>query len=369
MGVPLRQQASLVKYIVGQKLRGRQRYPLVLMLEPLFQCNLACAGCGKIDYPDPILRKRLSREECLEAVDECGAPVVSIAGGEPLIHNDMPEIVRAITDRKKFVYLCTNAILLKQRIDDYEPSPFLTFSIHLDGLRETHDASVCREGVFDKAVAAIRMARERGFRININSTLFAGEQAEDYARFLDYCTELGVEGVTVSPGFEYEAAPRQEQFLQRRSSKELLRDIFRLGKGRKWKLNHSGLYLDFLAGNQSYQCTPWGNPTRNIFGWQRPCYLLADAGYAASFKALMEETDWSHYGVGHNSKCNNCMAHCGFEATAVEDSFRQPLKALKNIITGPRTEGPMAPDPSEPIEPRPDPGTSDDSPLPASGQQ
>ena len=345
MGVPLRQQVAVASYLIRQKLRGRRRYPLVLMLEPLFQCNLACAGCGKIDYEEDILRRRLSLEECLEAVDECGAPVVSIPGGEPLIHQDMPEIVRGIVARRKFVYLCTNAVLLPRKIDDYEPSPYLTFSVHLDGLRERHDASVCREGVFDKAVEAIRLARSRGFRVTVNCTLFQGEDPAEVAEFLDFCTEIDVEGVTVSPGFSYEHAPRQDLFLQRSASKNLFRDIFRRRKGRRWRLNHSSLYLDFLAGNQPYECTPWGNPTRNVFGWQRPCYLLVDEGYASSFRELMEETDWDSYGTGNNPKCANCMAHCGYEPSAVDDAFAHPLKAMMVALRGPRTSGPFAPDP------------------------
>jgi hopanoid biosynthesis associated radical SAM protein HpnH len=344
MSVPLRQQYRVARYLVKQHLNRVHRYPLVLMLEPLFRCNLACAGCGKIDYPKDILDLRLSVDDCLAAVDECGAPMVSIAGGEPLVHKQMPQIVEGIIKRKKFVYLCTNALLLESRIDDYNPSPYLTFSIHLDGNQERHDASVCRAGVFDKAVNAIRLALGKGFRVTVNCTLFQGESADEIAEFFDFVTELGVEGITVSPGFSYEHAPQQEVFLKRATSKQLFRDIFKLGKGRKWMFNHSGLFLDFLAGNQTYQCTPWGNPTRNVFGWQRPCYLLVDEGYAPTFKALMEETDWDRYGTGRNPKCANCMAHCGYEPTAVRDTFVHPLQALFASRLGPRTEGSMAPE-------------------------
>ncbi|MBI2970372.1 MAG: adenosyl-hopene transferase HpnH [Gammaproteobacteria bacterium] len=344
MGVPLIQQYRIAKYIFRRKLRGEKKYPLVLMLEPLFRCNLACAGCGKIDYPDEILNKRLSFEECMAAVDECGAPIVSIAGGEPLIHQDMPRIVRGFMRKKKFVYLCTNALLLGRRMDDYAPSSYLTFSIHLDGNRERHDASVCRDGVFDKCVEVIQQARARGFRITINCTLFQGESAEEVAEFMDTAMELGVEGVTISPGYSYERAPRQDVFLRRKESKQLFRDIFKLGRGRGWRFNQSSLYLDFLAGNQAYQCTPWGNPTRNIFGWQKPCYLLVGEGYAKTYRALIEETEWDNYGSGRNPKCANCMVHSGYEATAVNDIFRSPLKALTVSMLGPRTDGPMAPE-------------------------
>ncbi len=344
MGIPLIQQYRVGRYILSQKLRGAKRYPLVLMLEPLFQCNLACAGCGKIDYPKEILQKRLSVEECLAAVDECGAPVVSIPGGEPLVHQDIAKIVAGIIARKKFVYLCTNALLLRRRLDRFTPSPYLTFSVHLDGNRQRHDASVCREGVFDKAVDAVKLALGKGFRVTLNCTLFQGESAQEVAEFLDFARDLGVEGVTISPGYNYQHAPQQDIFLQRTTGKQLFRDIFKLGKRRKWRFNQSGLFLDFLAGNQTYQCTPWGNPTRNIFGWQKPCYLLVDEGYASSFKELMEETEWDNYGAGRNPKCANCMVHCGYEPTAVNDTFSHPLKALNVFIRGPRTEGPMAPE-------------------------
>jgi hopanoid biosynthesis associated radical SAM protein HpnH len=345
MGVPLRQQLAVGSYLIKQKLRGVKKYPLVLMLEPLFRCNLACAGCGKIDYPDDILDKRLSLEECMLAVDECNAPMVSIPGGEPLIHKEMPQIVAGIIARKKFVYLCTNALLLKKRIDDYTPSPYLTFSIHLDGMQERHDASVCQEGVFDRAVEAIKLALGKGFRVTINCTLFQGENSQEVADFLDYAMELGVEGVTIAPGFSYERAPQQDVFIKGKDVKDLFRGIFRIGKNRKWKLNHSSLYLDFLAGNQNYECTPWGNPTRNVFGWQKPCYLLADEGNAASFQELLDTTPWGKYGNVNNPKCANCMAHCGYEATAVEDMLKHPLKALLTSIRGPKTEGDMIPEP------------------------
>lgn len=353
MGVPLIQAYRVGRYIAGRRLRGVKRYPLVLMLEPLFQCNLACAGCGKIDYPKEILQKRMSVADALRAVDECDAPMVSIPGGEPLIHREMPELVATIVARRKFVYLCTNAILLAKHIDEYQPSHYLTFSIHLDGKRERHDESVCQEGVYDKAVAAIRLARSRGFRVTVNCTLFSGEEPNEVAEFFDEAMALGVEGITVSPGYSYQHAPRQDVFMGRNNSKSLFREVFKrrrlaepaTGRRRRWSFNHSALFLDFLAGNQSYQCTPWSTPTYNIFGWQRPCYLLTDEGHADSFRSLMQDTDWDAYGVGRNPACDNCMAHCGFEGTAVNDAFSHPLKALATSILGPRTAGPMAPDP------------------------
>nr|VFJ72277.1 MAG: hopanoid biosynthesis associated radical SAM protein HpnH [Candidatus Kentron sp. FM]VFJ72880.1 MAG: hopanoid biosynthesis associated radical SAM protein HpnH [Candidatus Kentron sp. FM]VFK18698.1 MAG: hopanoid biosynthesis associated radical SAM protein HpnH [Candidatus Kentron sp. FM] len=344
MSIPLIQQYRIGKYLLGKKLRGVTRYPVVLMLEPLFRCNLSCSGCGKVDYPDEILNKRLSVETCLEAVDECGAPVVSIPGGEPLIHHEIQAIVEGIIAKKKFVYLCTNGLLLEKNLHRFTPSEYLNLSIHLDGNRERHDAAVCQSGVFDKAVEAIEAAVEKGFRVTINYTLFQGESAKEVADFMDFVMRLGVEGATISPGYDYEHAPQQEIFLQRTASKRLFREIFQIGKQRKWCFNQSSLFLDFLAGNQRYQCTPWGNPTRNILGWQKPCYLLLDEGFAPSFKALMEETEWDNYGAGRNPKCANCMMHCGYEPTAIDDALAHPIKALFVALKGPRTTGPMVPE-------------------------
>ena len=343
MAVPLIQQIRVGAYVVKQRLMRVDKYPLVLMLEPLFRCNLACPGCGKIDYPDAILNRRLSVGECLAAVDECGAPVVSIPGGEPLIHKEMPEIVAGIVERKKFVDLCTNAFLLEKKLHLFEPSVYLTFSVHLDGLEEEHDIAVDQKGVFEIASRAIRKARKAGFRVTVNSTLFDNARPERVAEFFDYAMGLGVEGITVSPGYAYERAPDQQHFLSRQKTKQLFRDIFKIGKGRNWRFSQSTLFLDFLAGNQQYHCTPWGNPTRNVFGWQRPCYLLGE-GYVASFAALMEETDWDAYGTGNYEKCANCMVHCGYEATAVADTLKHPLKALKVALSGIDTEREMAPE-------------------------
>jgi hopanoid biosynthesis associated radical SAM protein HpnH len=342
MKIPFFKEVRIGAYLLKQKLLGRKRYPLVLMLEPLFRCNLACVGCGKIDYPDPILNRRLSVEECLEAVDECGAPMVAIPGGEPLIHRDIGEIVKGIVARRKFVSLCTNALLLEKKLDLFEPSPYLFFSVHLDGLKEHHDRSVSQEGVFERALSAIKAAKARGFIVNVNATIFDGHSAADVAAFLDLTEKLGV-GVSISPGYAYERAPDQDHFLSRRKTKELFRRIFELGRGKGWNFLHSTMYLDFLAGNQSYHCTPWGMPTRNIFGWQKPCYLLGE-GYVKTFKELMETTDWDAYGTGRYEKCANCMAHCGYEPTAAEASFANPFKSLWIALRGVRTEGPMAPE-------------------------
>ncbi|MBN8935503.1 MAG: adenosyl-hopene transferase HpnH [Rhizobiales bacterium] len=344
MGIPLLQKLHVGSYLIRQHLAGRKRYPMVLMLEPLFRCNLACAGCGKIDYPDEILNQRISVEDALQAVDECGAPVVSIAGGEPLLHKELPQIVKGMIARRKFVYLCTNALLMEKRMKDYEPSPYFVWSVHLDGDKEDHDKSVCQTGTYDRAVSAIKAAKAKGFRCNINCTLFNNANPERMAKFFDDVMAMGVDGITVSPGYADERAPDQQHFLNRNKTKQLFRDIFSKGKGGKnWSFSQSGLFLDFLAGNQTYHCTPWGNPTRTVFGWQKPCYLLGE-GYAKTFKELMEGTDWDSYGVGNYEKCADCMVHSGFEATSVEDTFKHPLKALGVSLRGVKTDGNMAPD-------------------------
>jgi hopanoid biosynthesis associated radical SAM protein HpnH len=329
-------------YVLRQHLQGRKRYPLVLMLEPLFRCNLACAGCGKIDYPDKILNQRLSVADCMEAIDECGAPVVVLAGGEPLLHRELPQIVAGALAKGKFVTVCTNALLMDKKLQQYRPHRRFNWSVHLDGDREMHDRSVCQPGVYAKAVAAIKTAKADGFRVNINCTLFNDAEPERVAGFFDDVKALGVDGITVSPGYAYERAPDQQHFLNRTKTKQLFRDIFRRApKSGAWPFFQSPLFLDFLAGNQNYQCTPWGNPTRTVFGWQRPCYLLGEA-YARTFKELMEETDWERYGTGAYEKCADCMVHSGFEATAVTDAVKKPWKTAVLALTGIKVDGPMA---------------------------
>ena len=319
MGVPLSQMYTVSQYALSKHLRGIKRYPLVLMLEPLFRCNLECAGCGKIQYPDHILNRRLTPEQCWTAADECGAPIVSIPGGEPLIHPEMPAIVEGLVQRKKYVYLCTNAILLERKIQDYMPSKYLTFSIHMDGLKEEHDHAVCRDGVYDVAVKAIRVALAKGFRVTTNTTLFDDAEPSRVRRFFDEMMELGVEGMMISPGYSYDKAPDQQSFLKRSRTRSLFSQLLTQRK-RTWQFNQSPLFLEFLMGKRDYDCTPWGNPTYNIFGWQRPCYLLQE-GYVSTFRELMEETEWERYGTGRHEQCRDCMVHCGYEASAVKDTF------------------------------------------------
>ena len=342
MAIPFIQKAYVGAYLAKQQLTRTERYPLVLMLEPLFRCNLACAGCGKIDYPDEILNQRLSFEDCMGAIDECGAPMVSIAGGEPLLHRDMPRIVEGFIAKKKFVILCTNALLMKKKIDDYRPSPFFTWSIHLDGDQGMHDKSVCLDGVFDIARDAILLAKSKGFRTQINCTVFDGADPARLAAFFDEMKTIGLDGITVSPGYAYERAPDQQHFLNREKTKNFFRDVLRLGRGGKaWTFTNSPLFMDFLAGNRAYECTPWSMPARTVFGWQKPCYLLGE-GYVKTFAELMETTDWDGYGVGKYEKCADCMVHCGFEGTAVRETVRHPFRAIGVALKGIRTEGAMA---------------------------
>ena len=320
MPVPVAQMWTVASYVLKQKLARRKRYPLVLMLEPLFRCNLACAGCGKIQYPAHILKKQLTPEQCFKAVDECGAPMVSIPGGEPLMHPQIKEIVEGLVARKKYVYLCTNALLLKEKIDLFTPSRYLTFSVHMDGQKEHHDFAVCREGGYDIAVDGIKEAVKRGFRVTTNTTLFDGADAKSVRAFFDEMMALGVEGMMLSPGYSYDKAPDQQHFLGKSKTRKLFNKIL-ANRKKSWQFNQSPLFLEYLMGKRHYTCTPWGMPTYNIFGWQKPCYLLAD-GYADTFDELMQSTAWEKYGTeSGNPKCANCMVHSGYEASAVDDTF------------------------------------------------
>jgi hopanoid biosynthesis associated radical SAM protein HpnH len=342
MGLPLAVTARIGAYTVKNHIKGG-KYPLVLMLEPLLRCNLACPGCGKIDYPDAILNQRLSFQQCMDAIDECGAPAVSIAGGEPLLHREMPKIVEGYLAKKKLVILCTNALLLKKKIDDYKPHKFFTWSIHLDGDKGMHDHAVDQDGTYEVAVEAIELAKSKGFRVQVNCTVFDGADPARLAAFFDEMKRLDVE-ITLSPGYAYERASDQEHFLTRERTKKFFRDVFSRGNGAKnWAFTNSPLFLDFLAGNQSYQCTPWSMPLRTVFGWQKPCYLVGE-GYVKTFDELMEGTEWDKFGVGKYEKCSNCMVHCGFEGTAATDAIRHPFKMMGVGRKGIRTSGPMAKD-------------------------
>jgi hopanoid biosynthesis associated radical SAM protein HpnH len=330
MSIPLRQSLSIGKYLMAQKLRRREHFPLLVELEPLFQCNLACSFCGKIQHPEHILKQRMPVEQALEAVDECGAPMVSIAGGEPLVHPEVHVIAKELIARKKFVFLCTNAILMKKKLENFEPSPYFAWVVHLDGLRERHDQFVERDGIFDKAVEAIREAKARGFRVNTNTTFLSTDTPKTVRDVLDFLNdELKVDGIQISPAYAYEKAPDQEHFPGVAKTRSLFKEAFADGGRKRWRLNHTPLFLDFLEGKADFECTPWGIPSYSLFGWQRPCYLMGD-GYTKTYRELIETTDWNAYGRGRDPRCANCMAHCGYEPTAVlatTGSVRQSLRA------------------------------------------
>jgi hopanoid biosynthesis associated radical SAM protein HpnH len=330
MPIPVRQNLRMASYLMTQKVRRREKFPLIVELEPLFACNLACPGCGKIQYPTEILRQRLTVDEAIGAIEECGAPMVSIAGGEPLLHPQIGDIVTGLMKRKRFVYLCTNAVLLRRKMERFTPSPYFSWVVHLDGLRERHDAAVDREGVFDEAVAAIREAKSRGFRVTTNSTFFTTDSPKTVRQVLDFLNdELKVDAMMLSPAYAYVKAPDQDHFLGVTQTQRLFSEAFAEGRRKRWRLNHTPLFLDFLEGKVDYQCTPWGIPSYSVFGWQRPCYLMAD-GYTKTYKELLETTDWSKYGRGRDPRCDNCMAHCGYEPTAViatMGSLRQSIRA------------------------------------------
>ena len=337
MGIHIQQAISVGQYLVSQRIKGRTKYPLVLMLEPLFRCNLACSGCGKIQHPTEILKQNLSPEECFAAVAECGAPVVSIPGGEPLLHPQIDEIVEGLVARKKFVYLCTNGLLLEKSLHKFKPSAYLSFSVHLDGLRDLHDRCVDRKGVFDKAISAIRAAKAQGFRVTTNTTVFEGTSSQEIQSLFDYLTTLEVDGMMVSPGYSYERAPDQDHFLQRAQTKALFKEIldpYYKGK-KKWEFNHNPLFLDFLTGQKDYDCTPWGSPSFSVLGWQKPCYLLNE-GHCKTYAELIETTNWENYGQkSGNPSCANCMVHCGYEPTAAVDAMRSKnmMRSLTSLFS------------------------------------
>ena len=332
MPIPIRQNLRVGVHLFRQKIKGNQRFPFIVEIEPLFACNLACPGCGKIQHPTDILRRRLSVDDVVNAVEESGTPMVSIAGGEPLLHPEIEQMVDALVRRKVYVYLCTNAVLLRRKIERFKPSRYFSWVIHVDGLRERHDAAVDREGVFDEAVAAIRQAKQVGFRVTTNSTFFNTDSPKTVRDVLDFLNDdLGVDAMMISPAFAYEKAPDQEHFLGVAQTRELFRQAFSGDRRKRWRLNHSPLFLDFLEGKADFGCTAWGIPSYSVLGWQRPCYLMAD-GYAASYKELVETTDWSAYGRGNNPNCANCMAHCGYEPTAVMATMRSPRQAIRALV-------------------------------------
>ena len=332
MSVSLRQSMRIGSYLMRQKLSGNKKFPLIVELEPLFACNLKCAGCGKIQHPAGVLKQRMPVEQAIAAIEECGAPMVSIAGGEPLMHPQIDEIVRQLIARKKYVFLCTNALLLPKHIDKFKPSRYFAWAVHIDGLAERHDASVCKDGVFDEAVEAIRMCQRRGFRVTTNTTFFNTDSPQTVIDVLNYLNDdLKIDEMMISPAYAYEKAPDQDHFLGVTETRELFRKAFANGNRKRWRLNHSPLFLDFLEGKRDFACTAWGIPSYSLFGWQRPCYLMSD-GYTKTYRELIETTDWDSYGRGNDPRCANCMAHCGYEPTAVlatMGSLKESLRAMR----------------------------------------
>ena len=333
MGIPVRQAVRVGAYLMKQKLARREKFALTLELEPLFACNLACVGCGKIQHPASVLKQRMPVEQALAAVEECDAPVVSIAGGEPLMHPEIEVLVKELVKRKKFVYLCTNALLMPRKIEKFEPSPYFSFAVHIDGLEERHDASVCKKGVFAQAVDNVKDAQRRGFRITTNSTFFTTDTPQSVIEVLDYLNnDLKVDQMMLSPAYAYDKAPDQEHFLGVSETRELFKKVFADGRRKRWRFNHSPLFLDFLEGEVDFACTAWAIPSYSLYGWQRPCYLMSD-GYASSYAELLEDTDWAAYGRGNDPRCANCMAHCGYEPTSVlatMGSLRESLRAVRS---------------------------------------
>jgi len=333
VSIPVRQSVRIASYLLRQKLSGREKFPLLVELEPLYQCNLACSFCGKIQHPDHILRQRMPVDQALAAIEEAGAPMVSIAGGEPLVHPEVHVMARELIKRKKFVFLCTNAILMRKKMDDFEPSPYFAWVVHLDGMRERHDRFVEREGTFDKAVDGIREAQRRGFRVNTNTTFLTTDSPKTVRDVLDFLNdELEVDSMMISPAYAYEKAPDQEHFPGVTQTRKLFSEAFAGGRRKKWRLNHTPLFLDFLEGKVDFSCTAWGIPSYSIFGWQRPCYLMAD-GYTKTYRELIETTDWSKYGRGRDPRCDNCMAHCGYEPTAVLQSMSSLRESLRAVAS------------------------------------
>ncbi len=332
MPIPMRQNMRVGVHLLKQKLKGRKHFPFIVEIEPLFACNLACPGCGKIQFPTDILRKRLSVEDVVNAVEESGAPMVSIAGGEPLLHPEIDKMVDALVKRKVYVYLCTNAVLMRRKLEKFTPSQYFSWVVHVDGLGERHDVAVDREGVFDEVVLAVKAAKERGFRVTTNSTFFNTDSPKTVREVLDFLNDdLGVDAMMISPAYAYVKAPDQKHFLGVSETRALFRSAFGEGHRKRWRLNHSPLFLDFLEGKVEYRCTAWGVPSYSVLGWQRPCYLMAD-GYASSYKELVETTDWEKYGRGKDERCNNCMAHCGYEPTAVLATLKSPVQSVRALL-------------------------------------
>ena len=332
MGRPLELALRTGWYIVKNRVMGRKRFPLVTMLEPLEKCNLACEGCGRIREYERVLDRTLSVEHCLAAVEESGAPIVSIAGGEPSLHPQIDDIVKGIIEKKRFVFMCTNALLMERMMKKIPPSKYFCFVVHMDGMEEAHDKSVYRKGVFQIAIRGIRKALDEGYRVTTNTTVFNGVDEEDIVTMFKMLTEMGIEGCMVSPGYQFDTVPNQNLFISRQNARKVFRNI--LDPARNIRFYNNPLYLDFLRGDREYDCTAWSNPTYTVLGWREPCYLLGDR-HTQDINDLFSEEMWSErYGVGNDSRCDNCLMHCGFESASIFGVFDKPTDALRLIKKG-----------------------------------
>jgi hopanoid biosynthesis associated radical SAM protein HpnH len=330
---PLSMTASIGGYVAKKKLAGAKRFPMVLMLEPLHACNLTCTGCGRIREYESTIKQKLSIEQCLEAVDECGAPVVSICGGEPMIYPGIGELVAKVLSRKKCVYLCTNGMFIRKKLAEFKPSSRFFFNVHLDGMQKTHDLAVERAGVFEAAIDGIKAAKEAGFLVCTNTTVFKETDMSELEELFAYLTTLDVDGFMVSPAYGYQAVGAREIFMTR----DDVRAKFRAAEAmfRKYKFNTSPVYLEFLQGKREMACAAWANPTRNILGWKGPCYLITDVHHK-TFDDLMNKTPWENYGCGKDPRCEHCMVHVGYEASAalgVNSRLGDALKMIKWQLT------------------------------------
>jgi len=311
---------DLANYIARKKMAGEKYFPIVLMLEPLHACNLTCTGCGRIREYESTMREQVTVEQCLRAVDECGAPIVSICGGEPLIYREIGKLVEELLARRKYIYLCTNGVFMGKRLNEFKPDRRFFFNVHLDGMRRSHDLAVEREGVFDAAIDGIRAAKAAGFQVTSNTTVYLETDMNEVEALYEYLETLGVDGHTLSPGYSYSAVQTKEIFLDRPMIREKFKRIKDLAK--RFPLSDTPIYMEFLAGERELMCTAWGMPTYNIKGWKAPCYLITDVHYA-TFKELMEKTDWNSYGFGRDARCENCMVHSGYEACAATGANAQ----------------------------------------------
>jgi hopanoid biosynthesis associated radical SAM protein HpnH len=325
MGFSRQLTSSLCGYLLKNKLQRKKRFPLVLMLEPSFRCNLKCAGCGRIREYKDILDRTLSVEECLASAREAGAPVVSVTGGEPLLLDHISSIVKGLIRQKRFVNLCTNGILLQDSLSKFAPDPRLFFVLHLDGLAETHDQLAGKRGVFETALAAIRAARHAGFQVLINTTVYRQTDIQELQELFRRLAGIPVNGIMVAMAFNY-AAVGGDVFLSRQEMNRAFLPLYAMRT--QVPFYNTPLYLEFLAGKIPLKCTPWSTPTRNPLGWKKPCYLLTD-GHCASFRELMA-TRWEKYGTGNDARCANCMVHCGFEASALS-ALKRPVNLWKTV--------------------------------------